>query len=380
MRTSAYEHINFINPRNEWSHRRYRRVRFASSTFLAIAMALLVLAPSAFTQVGTPGAPSPAPPCNPLVEIVKSLSWPLIAVVIALLYRSQLGRFFQAVGERATRLSVFKVELELVTAAPPAATPMLGDIQHAPSSAQLNDSSTELLEQVQGTAAADYVLINLGNGEEWLTTRLFIGVVMLERMRNLKCLVLTENHSATDRRFVAVVTPAQLRWSLAKRFPWLEVAFVRAYAEAQPGAQPDKLPDPALVYAQFPLIVSDTGAIQPYTAQQVAKRFIDLVQLQQPTAVSVPGIPNVTDEWTSLSGGRLERATWVTRTLLRQLLPDGAFEAWAVESRTEPRAKRIQAVLHFPGANFVALVDTDRGFSRLIDRRALLEELAERGV
>lgn len=342
-----------------------------------IGFVLLSSPTHAFAEGSVGAATGSPPPCDPRVELAKALAWPLIAVVIALVYREPLGRFFRSLGERATRLSLFNVELELTAAHPPASAPMLEDIQHAPSSAQISDSSRALLDQVQGTAPADYALIDLGAGEEWITTRLFIAALMLERMRGLQCLVFTEQLQATDRRLVAVATPAQVRWGLARRFPWLEVAFVRANAEAQPTGGRDQLPDPKLVTAQASIVKSNTGALDPFMARQVVARFVELVQSGPAAGTQVPpAAPS--HEWITLSGGNLERAAWVTRPLLRELLPDEAFGAWAGESREQPRATRSQAVLSLRGATFVALVDPDRGFSRLIDRRALLEEVAAR--
>jgi hypothetical protein len=163
--------------------------------------------------------------CNAAVELVKALAWPLITIVAALVYRTRIGKFVQAVGERATHFSLFKVEVELTSASKPATTPLLEDIQRAPSSAQVSHSSRTMIAQVQDSAPADYALIDVGQGGEWLMTRLFIGAVMLERMRGLRCFVFTEQSQPTDRRFVALASPSQVRWSLAQRFPWVEVAF-----------------------------------------------------------------------------------------------------------------------------------------------------------
>ena len=316
--------------------------------------------------------------CNAAVELVKALAWPLITIVAALVYRTQIGRFVQAVGERATRFSLFKVEVELTSASKPVFTPLLEDIQRAPSSAQVSDSSRAMIAQVQDSAQADYALIDIGQGGEWLTTRLFIGALMLERMRGLRCLVFTEQSQLTDRRFVALASPSQIRWSLAQRFPWLEVAFARSYAEKQPYIGIDLLPDLNLVTVQTELITSKTGALNPFMARQLVGRFIDLVQ-SQPLAgpQSVPQIGS-RDEWVKLESGNLERSAWVTRQLLRELLPDDAFNAWADESRDQPRIKRTQFVLGIREANFVALLSGDRAFLRLIDRRTLLEEVASR--
>jgi hypothetical protein len=76
-----------------------------------------------------------------------------------------------------------------------------------------------LFQQVQDSTPADYVEINLGRGKEWLTSRLFIGVTMLERMRGFKVVVFVECSRYTDRRFLAVKLASELRWELAPPIP-----------------------------------------------------------------------------------------------------------------------------------------------------------------
>ena len=84
--------------------------------------------------------------------------------------------------------------------------------------------------------------------------------------------------------------------------------------------------------------------------------------------------PSLAD-WVTLKCGKQERATWVTHELLGSLLPQSAFDAWANGMRDAPRAQRTRAVLR-TAAPFVALLDGDREFSRLVNRQALLEEIA----
>src|SRR5881396_1353148 len=136
-----------------------------------------VLAVTMATVAAQSVMPSPtvSAGCPSAVELAKALSWPLFAVLIAVLFRQPLTRFFDALGARATKLSVFKVELELVSGAAPTRIPLLEDIQRAPSSAQISDSSRTMLEQMQLTTPADFAVINIGGGDEWLTSRLYIA-------------------------------------------------------------------------------------------------------------------------------------------------------------------------------------------------------------
>jgi hypothetical protein len=337
-------------------------------------------APPAAAPVGSPTAPvgSPAAPVgSPAVELVKTLAWPIVVLLIAVGFRKSIGLFLSALGSRITKLSVFKVELELVPATAATTYPLLDDIRTATNSAMISDSSRTMLEQVQSSNPADFAVVALGDGKEWLTSRLYIAAVMLERMRGVKVFVFVESAPNTERRLVAVASVRQLRWALARRYPWLEAALVRAQLSLFPPIIPpdaaalpagaEWLADPRTLSMPQPAIMSDTGALDPFWARQTVSKFIDLLQDQPPPS---------SDEWVTLGNKTIqERADWVTRELLLSLLQQEAFTAWMPALRDAPRAQRTRAVLRRP-AEFVALVDDDREFVRLANRLALLEEIA----
>ncbi len=304
-----------------------------------------------------------------IVELVKALAWPVAAASTAIAFYQPLSHLFEALGTRATKFSVFKIEIELASAATPSASPSLEEIKN-PQLAPVGDSTQMLFHQVQDEKPADYSVIDIGGGEEWLTTRLFIGAAMLQRMRGVESLVFIARVGSMERKLLAVSPVARVRWSLAQRYPWLEAAFARAYAEAQPAA--GRLFPPigqiGLIQSSPPTITSATGGMQPSVASAIVGRFLELVQ----------DAPTVTDSsWVDLTGDRKERAAWVTQSLLNELLPPEAYEAWTYDQRDQPRTQRTRAVLRRQ-ARFVALVNPDRQFKRLIDRGALLEEVIGR--
>ena len=220
---------------------------------------------------------SPGPVCDRVTEAMKTLAWPLFALGAALLFRKPIREVAGGLSTRVTRLSVFNVQLELLPAAAPAASPLLDDIRTGTTWAAVNDSSRSMLEQVQSQAPADFAEINLGTGDEWLASRLYIAAVMLDRMRGVKVFVFVERTPATARRFVAVVPVRQLRWALGRRYPWFESAFLGAYAAHMPNhplvaAPPPALPpaagwrlEPRSMASTAPqFAVTDTGAFEPW--------------------------------------------------------------------------------------------------------------------
>lgn len=301
-----------------------------------------------------------------MIEITQALAWPVTAIVIAIAFYRPLNKLFEALGARTTKLSLFKVEIELAAAAPPRGTPVLEQIKDL-RIAPLADSSHQLFLQVQDTRPADYAIIDIGDGEEWLTSRLFIAATMLHRMRGAECLVFAHREGAQPGRVLAVTSAVRLRWSLAQRYPWLEVEFARAYADVMVrnyAAAPPVMPSGGVS------IISDTGAVDSERAAALVGRFISLLQ---------QNAPPITDaSWTDLRDGRYEHATWVTHDVLRDVLLPDDFRMWVNDA--DPDGSRVEltrAILR-KRAPFVALVDSRGQFSRLINRGALLEETVMR--
>jgi hypothetical protein len=306
--------------------------------------------------------PAASPGCGvePFFDLVKSIAWPVAIAVLVVWFRKPLADFAAAVGGRVSKLEIAQLSIELSSAREPTRTPLLDEIRDPTRSAQLADSQQMLIDQARSSEPADFAVINLGQGEEWLTSRLFIAAAMMERMRGIKVFVFVEATADTERRFVATVDVRRLRWILARRYPWLEVAYVQAQARAYQNENPQS---PALAS-----ITTDNGALEPHRAQQLVQDFINT--LQRP----VGGQPR-SDQWQPLGQGSEERAAWVTRPLLSELLAIGDFAMSVTERDSMPAGQLSRAVLRRKAA-FVPLVDEHRQYLRLVDRRAYLESLA----
>jgi hypothetical protein len=362
---------------------------------LALLMLLVLMGADAAGQAVAAQVPQPAPQSPAWVAVVNALAWPVAAIVMALAFRRPLGDFLSGLAGRVTKLSVFKVELELTATPSAAVSPLLDDIRSATTPASISDSTRTMLEQAQSTLPADFAEINLGTGDAWLTSRLFIAAVMLERMRGVQVFVFLESTPGTTRRFVAIAPLAYVRWSLAQQFPWLEAAWARAYLNIFPtppqgtivvpkGAK--WLPDPRTLSVTSSPIESSSGALSPWQARQLVSEFITLLQEEvQFTPMTSPpsspraavwGTPQSQMQPSVILGAKtLERASWMTRELLETLLPQDSFDLWTDLGRDFPRAQRTRSVLRRPGP-FVAMVQGDREYVRLVNRGVLLEEIA----
>jgi hypothetical protein len=361
-------------------------LRFALSFFQAIfvAIALLALAAEvagAQTSAAQTSLASPAvgtPPKDLWPELIKALSWPVASVLIAILLYRPLTDFVTALGGRITKLSLFKVELELKPAeASQAITPLLDDIRSATTSAALSDSSRTILEQAQIGDRADYAVIGLGRGREWYTSRLFIAAVMMQRQRGVRVFVFVDHNEVNKQRVVAVAPISDIRWALAKRYPWLEVAWARANLKAFPGPWRQGLPQDACLlpdartWSGDAVVGSDTGSFEPNAARTVVTDFLSSIQYES-------ALPAGTDpsQWQKLDETHYERASWVTSELLLKLVSKEARSAWVDEQRDAARAQRSRSILRRRNSDFVAVTGADREFVDLVNRRVLLEDMA----
>jgi hypothetical protein len=180
---------------------------------------------------------------------------------------------------------------------------------------------------------------------------------MLQRMRALRCLVFVETHDGIVGRFLGIATSDSVHWLLAHHYPWLEQSYINAQC------------------ARVPLIEikSRNGSLEASVANKIADEFLRSLDKYQPKDQP----PDHVKEWVFLeNAGYWEHGSWINRFLLEKGLND-AFEKYEYfeDSRDTSQSERIKAILRRKGS-FVALVDKDRVFLRLIDRKKLLEEIA----
>jgi hypothetical protein len=160
------------------------------------------------------------------------------------------------------------------------------DLRHAGQSGDVNDSTLRsFYEQISEPSRLDYAVVDLGEGREWLTSRLFILSVILARMRSLRAFVFVETAGHVRRRLVGVSECETVRWRLAMRFPWLEAALAHAECVVWPKPLPGMT-----VFLGGPIISNEEGRLEwlggnPEPAAQLLRAFLDEIQVD---AVAVP--------------------------------------------------------------------------------------------
>ncbi len=316
---------------------------------------------------------------------IAALAWPLVVAIALITFRRPLSEFLKEVARRATKFSItqhFSFEL------PEVSRPTLDQYLQFQSFAEgligaEGADSRSILLSLWGDKAIDYMIVDLGSGEKWLTSRLFIFAVMLERMQALRCLVFLETHTRTHvpRSFLGTALPHEVRWSLAQQYPWLEEAYVRAQVGVFDKYKSYEWP--------WPTILSKQGKLSPMDASELVDIFLQHVQGKGEDKNQPPD-PTKTSEWIFIEKKQekeqkgeqkyWEHANWIDGSRLERDLGSilhKSDDAWFEDSLDISRVKRVQALLRRKGF-FVTLTNKERQFQSLVDREALLEQVAER--
>jgi hypothetical protein len=219
----------------------------------------------------------------------------------------------------------------------------------------------------------DYIVIRLGGGDQWLASRLFVFAVVLRQMRGLRCIVFT--HSGwgfAEDKLLGLASPDDVRSVLGWRFPWFERTLFGCWEDILPQRQqqaPAGVPRPELVDGPFQLT--------PQDAENLFVRYVNALRGLDPGVKLAQGPAQPDDpDWVTLRSDNLEvreHTRWLNGPLLEQLIGDGLKDARVQASGLPPRL--VSGALEQEG-DFVAVVSRADVFRGLIDRRALLQNLA----
>jgi len=290
---------------------------------------------------------------NNFVELVRVLAWPILIAGGLIAFYHPLHRFVGDISKRVNKLTAFGIELELGVAKEDADR-LNAELLKLETRPDYTSSESALLEELKDPTRLDYSIIDLGNGREWVTSRLFLFAVLLQKRRRLRCFVFVESKEGSPRRFIGTATPTQVRQRLGERFPWLEATFMNV-SEAVFG---------------FP--ISNSPGVEPKfdtdKTCRLVKQFLD--RIQAPVAQ-----PPVKD-WVLIRAGKWERADWLTRETLATYLSTSLNEASIKEGGKQTDAEIVRQVLRNEGT-FIALLKSNETFDQLVNRGAMLEELAK---
>lgn len=220
-------------------------------------------------------------------ELAKSLGWPVLICIMVVAFRKPLESLLYALPDRITKFKAFSFEIELASAkARGTANPEFGDLKTA-TAVDIHESGTQLFRQMKDRSRVDYVVIDLGAGKEWITSRLFVVATMFQRLRGVQCIVFLEGIGEHYGTLVGIAQPQAVRWCLSQNFPWLENKFTEALAAVfSPGSM---APNIELPYSHHsPAILNWEGAVEPDVATSIGKFFLHQLQTSNPPPLELP--------------------------------------------------------------------------------------------
>jgi hypothetical protein len=296
-----------------------------------------------------------------MLELLAPYIWPAVVVLCLLLLLRPIRFLLHQIATRATEVSIgswatFKLP-GLQEAPTDVGTQSIRDLDGT----VWQESGSNLLAQFQASRTPEYALVDLGAGGEWISSRLFIFAVMLQRMKGLRCIVFVSSTPTENRRFLGCASPESVRWRLAADQPWLEAAFAQAYAGVT---------GPPNMLSRNSPFTDIKGALDPQVAQMVVSGFIQ--GLKQP-----PPHPNPQEFVTIRSGD--EHATWISAAELERVMGTGLWLDSVPENKDDsPAANRAQVRRILDKRSPYVAQTRDGSFVSLISRIALLEEVATR--
>src|SRR3954468_3421851 len=142
-----------------------------------------------------------------VAAIITALFWPTILFLVFYNYRESLPGLLEGLLSRIKKFEFAGLSIEVAEAKAfhPAWSESVNaqDLRHKAASVQVNDSTAAtFINQFRDGARGDYAEINLGEGMEWLTSRLFIMAILFGRMKGIRAFVFLETAGTVRKKFV----------------------------------------------------------------------------------------------------------------------------------------------------------------------------------
>jgi hypothetical protein len=244
--------------------------------------------------------------------------------------------------------------------------PSLGDARSAGSAVALTSYSRVLLSQLGESGPANFVIVDVGHGNNWLVSRLYLFATILERTRSLRCIAFFGQTRDRNSQFLGLADPRAVREALANRHPYLWEALAVAYASAERSSPNQTARQPLAWTAEL--------------AERIIPTFLLAVQSNQTDDPSDQTARYVMLPKQSYEPVTWERAEWLTTDSVESLLEGSLRKASVQKSALDPETLTSYEQVLLMDGDFVAVLNETGGFEGLIDRREFVENLARRMV
>jgi len=324
-----------------------------------------------------------------VAAMLGAFLWPVVLLIVLLLYRKEIPKLTEAVLRRVNKFAFAGIEVQLAevkTIEPAWGGPSSSvDLRHQARSTEINDSYVAtFITQLRDAPMAEVAEVNLGQGQDWLSSRLYIMAILFARYKGVEALVFLDTAMGRTRRYVGWAGVDKIRWALAHQYPWFEAAYASAYHKLQ-GAT---VPGQNLAGGQRPSVrvtnrygrmgtVYDPTDVRP--GIDLLQEFLSEIQSPpQPPPVLQP-INLAESEWVQLERKEphdvdtYEHAEWIDSNDVAELLGDDLYHASIREGQLKALSptKQYEAILS-KSDQYIALVDEVGRFKGLLNRCAIL--------
>jgi len=291
-----------------------------------------------------------------VAALAAAVAWPVAAVLLVALLRDALSQFLSSFASRLNKVSLFKVEFELagLPEASGWAGPSIERVRTPAARPFDSDSVQALFAELEDDKPADYALLDLGAGDQWLSSRLYLFAAILGRVASLPWLVFVSSSVHQLRRHVGIARPEAVERALADRYPHLRVAFEKPYFTQFP-----QLPSALPVDSQQARIHRRHGA------REIVRQFLQ--ELQSPVATGG-------SDWVQLRPDTYENAEWLTAGDLSIILGEALYRESIVHTPSAPQ--QLARAIATATGEMVAVVDASGSFVKVVDRNEFLNVLA----
>jgi hypothetical protein len=319
------------------------------------------------------GAPPTGTVLSDIADLVEVLVWPAVLVLLIWLLRKPILGLADRASREAQRVAVGGLEIDFGAAVEPVTQPgttALTGLREPDPAFRISDSATaSIMAELTAAQPAPHVVVDLGTGQEWLSSRLFIFAILLARMRGTRTLVFLETAEGVRGQFVGLASPSAVHWGLAATYSWLEADYAAAYSDATAwGRTPN---------AGRPVMLDASGRLTEEVVTVLVNGFLARVQSAPAPQAGTPVQPG----WTTVarpSGVLHEHASWLGAGDVERLLGSALdTNAYIVQPPPHDPVEAARAALKFSGRDHIALVDGRHRFAGvLVNRRGALEEMA----
>lgn len=311
-----------------------------------------------------------------IVALVVGLAWPLTLLIVLVIFRDPLDHFLRDLSSRVTKIDLKVVALDLKTPRPANwQVDVIGtsvDVRALTTEQPFDSFISELLSQLERLDRTDVLVMDLGEGRSWLSSRMYLFTSLLTETRGVRCIVFTQTKGETNGHVMGWATPDDVRDAIAEFDPWLPAAYLSAESAvrgAQAGAG-------SIYTANGDTISIPSPPPPPEDAVQIARTYIRLIQRSMSPTSGDQGWLFVRPASGPIppGSGLWERAQWLDphrlpgalrATIDRQSIvtTDGSEESSTL--------KRSILLLHGP---FVILARPDGTLKGVVERPSMLDQ------